>query len=48
MVEYVLDEGKERIFASRYKLELPPKEELRKLLLKWRDEETTSEKGNRQ
>ena len=39
MVEYVLDEGKERIFASRYKLELPPKEELRKLLLKWRDEE---------
>lgn len=40
MVEYVLDEGKERIFASRYKLELPPKEELRKLLLKWRAEES--------
>lgn len=39
MVEYVLDEGNERIFASRYKLELPPKEELRKLLLKWRNED---------
>jgi len=39
VVEYVLDEGKERIFASRYKLELPPKEELRQLLLKWREDE---------
>ena len=35
-VEYVLDKGNERIFASRYKLELPPKEELRRLLLEWR------------
>lgn len=39
MVEYVLDKGKERIFASRYKLELPPKEKLRKLLIEWREEE---------
>ena len=38
VVEYVLDNGNERIFASRYKLELPPKEELRRLLLKWRSE----------
>jgi len=38
VVEYVLDEGNERIFASRYKLELPPKEDLRKLLLEWRNE----------
>ena len=38
VVEYVLDKGNERIFASRYKLELPPKEELRKLLLEWRSE----------
>ncbi len=38
VVEYVLDKGKERIFASRYKLELPPKEELRRLLLEWRSE----------
>ena len=36
VVEYVLDKGNERIFASRYKLELPPKEELRRLLLEWR------------
>ena len=35
VVEYVLDKGNERIFASRYKLELPPKEELRRLLLEW-------------
>lgn len=38
VVEYVLDKGKERIFASRYKLELPPKEKLRQLLLEWRAE----------
>lgn len=38
VVEYVLDKGNERIFASRYKLELPPKEELRRRLLKWRSE----------
>ncbi|MDE2888917.1 MAG: PDDEXK nuclease domain-containing protein [Gemmatimonadota bacterium] len=38
VVEYVLDKSNERIFASRYKLELPPKEELRRLLLKWRSE----------
>lgn len=38
MVEYVLDKGKERIFASRYKLELPTKDKLRKLLLEWRAE----------
>lgn len=38
VVEYILDEGNERIFASRYKLELPPKEDLRKLLLEWRNE----------
>ena len=36
VIEYVLDKGNERIFASRYKLELPPKEELRRLLLEWR------------
>ena len=42
VVEYVLDKGNERIFASRYKLELPPKEELRRLLLEWRSE---SEEG---
>jgi predicted nuclease of restriction endonuclease-like (RecB) superfamily len=41
VVEYVLDKGKERIFASRYKLELPPKEELRRLLLEWRKEKET-------
>lgn len=40
VVEYVLDKGKERIFASRYKLELPPKDDLRRLLLEWRAEET--------
>lgn len=38
VVEYVLDKGKERIFASRYKLALPPKEDLRRLLLEWRHE----------
>ncbi len=38
VVEYVLDKGNERIFASRYKLELPSKEELRRLLLEWRSE----------
>ncbi|MDE0154393.1 MAG: PDDEXK nuclease domain-containing protein [Gammaproteobacteria bacterium] len=38
IVEYVLDKGNERIFASRYKLELPPEEELRRLLLEWRSE----------
>lgn len=38
VVEYVLDKDNERIFASRYKLELPPKDELRRLLLKWRSE----------
>ena len=38
VVEYVLDKGNERIFASRYKLELPPKEELRRLLVEWRSE----------
>ena len=38
VVEYVLDKGNERIFASRYKLELPPKEELRRLLMEWRSE----------
>jgi len=38
VVEYVLDKGNERIFASRYKLELPPKEDLRRLLLEWRSE----------
>ena len=38
VVEYVLDKSNERIFASRYKLELPPKEELRRLLLEWRSE----------
>ena len=38
VVEYVLDKGNERIFASRYKLELPPKEELHRLLLEWRSE----------
>ena len=38
VVEYVLGKGNERIFASRYKLELPPKEELRRLLLEWRSE----------
>lgn len=38
VVEYVLDKGKQTIFASRYKLELPPKEELRRLLLEWRNE----------
>ena len=36
VVEYVLDKGNERIFASRYKLELPPKDELRRLLQEWR------------
>ena len=35
---YVLDKGNERIFASHYKLDLPPKEELRRLLLEWRTE----------
>lgn len=40
VVKYVLDKGNERIFASRYKLELPPKEKLRQLLLEWRAEET--------
>ncbi|MCY3688415.1 MAG: PDDEXK nuclease domain-containing protein [Gammaproteobacteria bacterium] len=43
VVEYVLDKGNERIFASRYKLELPPKEELRRLLLEWR---SRNEGGN--
>ncbi|MEX2606241.1 MAG: PDDEXK nuclease domain-containing protein [Kiritimatiellia bacterium] len=38
MVEYVLDEGNERIFASRYQLELPSKEQLRHLLTEWRRE----------
>jgi predicted nuclease of restriction endonuclease-like (RecB) superfamily len=38
VVEYVLDKDKKTIFASRYKLELPPKDELRKLLLEWRAE----------
>ncbi len=38
VVEYVLDKGNERIFASRYKLEPPPVEELRRLLLEWRYE----------
>ena len=38
VVEYVLDKDNERIFASRYKLELPRKDELRRLLLKWRSE----------
>ena len=38
VVEYVLDKGNERIFASRYKLELPSKEELHRLLLEWRSE----------
>lgn len=38
MVEYVLDEGNERIFASRYQLELPSKEQLRHLLTEWRQE----------
>ena len=38
VVEFVLGKGNERIFASRYKLELPPKEELRRLLLEWRSE----------
>jgi len=38
VVEYVFDKGNERIFASRYKLELPPKEELRRLLQEWRSE----------
>lgn len=38
MVEYVLDEGNERIFASRYQLELPSKEQLRHLLTTWRQE----------
>jgi predicted nuclease of restriction endonuclease-like (RecB) superfamily len=38
MVEYVLDEGNERIFASRYQLELPSKEQLRYLLTEWRQE----------
>lgn len=38
VVEYVLDKGNERIFASRYKLELPSKEELRRLLVEWRSE----------
>jgi predicted nuclease of restriction endonuclease-like (RecB) superfamily len=45
MVEYVLDEGKERIFASRYKLELPPKEKLRSLLLEWREEVEDESRG---
>ena len=44
VVEYVLDKGKERIFASRYKLELPPKEELRRLLLEWRAESEEAHK----
>ena len=30
--------GKQRIFASRYKLELPSKEKLRSLMLEWRAE----------
>ncbi len=38
VVEYVLGKDNERIFASRYKLELPPREELRRLLLAWRSE----------
>lgn len=38
VVKYVLDKEKQTIFASRYKLELPSKEELRKLLLEWRAE----------
>jgi predicted nuclease of restriction endonuclease-like (RecB) superfamily len=38
VVEYVLDKGKQRIFASRYKLELPSKEKLRSLMLEWRAE----------
>ena len=42
VVEYVLDKGNERIFASRYKLELPPKEELRRLLLEWRSQRVMS------
>ena len=45
VVEYVLDKGKERIFASRYKLELPPKEDLRRLLVEWRAQ---SEERNRE
>ena len=42
VVEYVLDKGNERIFASRYKLELPPKEDLRRLLLEWRSQNEES------
>ncbi len=43
VVEYVLDRGNERIFASRYKLELPSKDELRRLLLEWRYERENGE-----
>jgi hypothetical protein len=38
VVEYVLDKEQQTIFASRYKLELPSKEDLQKLLREWRDE----------
>jgi predicted nuclease of restriction endonuclease-like (RecB) superfamily len=38
MVEYELDKTQKTIFASRYKLELPSRENLRKLLLDWRSE----------
>ncbi len=38
VVEYVLDKEQQTIFASRYKLELPSKEDLQKLLQEWRAE----------
>ncbi len=38
VVEYVLDKDNEHIVANRYKLELPTKEELYRLLLEWRSE----------
>ena len=47
VVEYVLDKDNERIFASRYKLELPPKEELRRMLLEWRSENEESPRASR-
>ena len=38
VVEYVLDKEQQTIFASRYKLELPSTDDLRKLLREWRAE----------
>ena len=38
VVRYTLPEGERRIFASRYKLYLPSREELKRKLLEWAGE----------